>query len=60
MNKSPVSILLLFDSEEDKQKWAGWYIDGGGEQQSNYDAVDGSDWDNFNYIKLELLEEEDL
>ena len=51
-------IKLIFDSEEDRQRWLGWYIDGGGEQEANfYTVTEKSDWVDFKYLKLEEGEE---
>ncbi len=47
-------IKLIFDSEKDRKKWLGWYIDGGGEQESEfYTIIKKSDWKKFSYLKLE-------
>lgn len=39
------SLTLYFDSKQGIDNFIGWYIDGGGEQYSNYYSEDwGKDW----------------
>lgn len=38
----PVTLELVFESEKDRESWVGWYLDGGGEQESEMYA---DDWD---------------